>query len=446
MISCGHEKRPFGVPLCEHIRECRQPWLRYVKWYVGRSLDFEFICVPCAEACEKGQSISTDRVCQECFEYATTEVCDLVKTCGKPEIRVSPAPFNTTLERTAIPKEIGRIVDFQPLNEEGRSSWLLLADNKTLFKLQAESGICTRVGTINVRTETVADPFAGHGVTPHLHVSDNGRFVAVVNDYGRHGKVTDLASGKATLKVDGGDYHPETVPLSFAFAEWRGRTIAIYRTAWNRLDVSDAATGELLTSRGPTTYQTGEQRPKHYLDHFHGGLYVSPESTQILDDGWVWHPVGIPTVWNIDQWLSDNVWESEDGPTRRDICAREYYWDHGIAWLDERRVAIAGIGHSDIEMIDGARIFDVTCKANAVGPWRSDWLWAKEVVTFPGPTGRFFSDGQWLYSSSEAGFFRWDPETGARTGHLGNFRPTHHHRSAKEFVELRGSSLIRWPY
>jgi hypothetical protein len=194
----------------------------------------------------------------------------------------------------------------------------------------------------------------------------------------------DLRSGKATLPLDGGDYHPETVPFSFAFAESQGQIVAIHRTAWNRLDISDASSGRLLTERGPTSYKHGEARPQHYLDYFHGRLYLSPGGTRILDDGWVWHPVGIPIVWSLERWLSENRWESEDGPTRKEVCAREYYWDHGIAWLDENRVAIGGIGDDDAEMIAGARIFDITSTGRAGRRWRSDWQWAREITAFAG--------------------------------------------------------------
>jgi hypothetical protein len=62
---------------------------------------------------------------------------------------------------------------------------------------------------------------------------------------------------------DGGNYYAETVPFSFAFAVVRGREVAIHRTAWNRLDVSDPSTGKLLTARNPTNYQRGEERPVH---------------------------------------------------------------------------------------------------------------------------------------------------------------------------------------
>jgi hypothetical protein len=353
-------------------------------------------------------------------------------------------PFNSALNKTAIPKEFGKIVDIAPVNQESRSIWLMLAEDGGLFRLDAHSAEWTDIGSTRVPLEAAGPPFAGHALTRHLYASHSGQFAAVVNDYGRYGQVIDLQSGKVTLRLDGGDYHPDTVPFSFTFAHWQGRVVVIHRTAWNRLDISDASSGLLLSERGPTSYQQGEERPAHYLDYFHGALYLSPKGTHILDDGWVWHPVGIPVIWNIDRWLSENTWESEDGPTRRDVCARDYYWDHGIAWLDEETVVIGGIGDKDTEMIDGARILDVTSTGSAGRRRRFDWSWAREVIAFAGPAGKFFAAGKWLYSAAEDGLSRWDLETGTRTGHIANFHPTHQHLGVGKLVQLADGNLVQW--
>jgi hypothetical protein len=244
------------------------------------------------------------------------------------------------------------------------------------------------------------------------------------------------------LSLDGGDYYPETVPFSFAFIEVDGRPLAIHRTAWNRLDISDPATGELLTSRAPTSYSSGQQRPDHYLDYFHGAVFISPGSTRILDDGWIWHPIGVPSVWSVPSWLQ-NVWESEDGPSRVDVCPREYYWNGPFAWIDEERVVVGGLGDHDDRIVPGARVFDVSLRGLPGPGWRSGWECAREVNAFAGPAGIYFSDGKWLFSSDETGLSRWDPLTGERTGHLPDFRPSHHHRGARELVELRGQQLER---
>jgi hypothetical protein len=112
------------------------------------------------------------------------------------------------------------------------------------------------------------------------------------------------------------------------------------------------------------------------------------------------------------------------------------YWDHAIAWLDEETVIIGGIGNNDTEMIDGARILDVTSTDCAGRRRRSDWLCAREVTAFAGPAGKFFTAGKLLYSAAEDGLSRWDLQTGARTGHIANFHPTHHHLGVGELLQL----------
>jgi hypothetical protein len=410
-----------------------------VKWYTGVGLEAELLCVPCADGRENGVLAETATVCEECFEYATTEVGDLIGSRGKPQFRVRREDFADCIRETTIPEQVGSIVDIAPIQCGGRSVWLMLADGGVLIRFDADSGDLDRVASVDVPAEPDHKPWCGHVLRRRLHASACGKFAAVVNDFGRYGRVVDLATGRVTLALDGGDYHPETVPFSFAFAEINGRIVAIHRTAWNRLDVSDPATGVLLSVRGPTGYRQGEARPEHYLDYFHGAIYVSPRCSRIVDDGWIWHPVGVPSTWSLDRWLSDNVWESEGGDTKKHLCFRNYYWNHGFTWIDESRVAVGGIGDDDRLMVDGARIFDVTSSDKT----RTCFNSGLELIEFSGPAGAFFSDGIWLYSSDKSGLSRWDFRDGARTGHLPTFKPTHHHRSAGELVQLFDGKLAR---
>ncbi len=152
----------------------------------------------------------------------------------------------------------------------------------------------------------------------------------------------------------------------------------------------------------------------------------------------------MPASWNLERWLTENVWESEDGPSRKFLCARDYYWDRAFAWIDDERVAVEGIGDDDAEMIPGARLFDVTQPGTGEDWLRSDLPMARELAVLAGPKGRFFSDGTWLFSADETGLSRWALDDGARTGHLEGFRPTHHHRGAGELVQLSDGVLLRW--
>jgi hypothetical protein len=283
-----------------------------------------------------------------------------------------------------------------------------------------------------------AEPWAGRHQARRLHASPDGRFAAVVLDYGRYGEVFDLSTGTVTMTLDGGDYRPDTVPFSLSFAQDRDRTVLVHRTEWNRLDVSDPGTGELLTARGIAPAESGKPRPPHYLDYFHGGLLVSPGGRHIADDGWVWSPIGTVTAWNLTAWLDGNPFESEDGPTKASLTSCNYHWDRPMAWLDGHRVAVGGLGEDDYDIVPGATVFDVE---------RSDHgMRDRAAVTavFGGPAGRFFSADGLLFSASPNALEVWDPSDGARLASIPDFRPTHHHRTGRELVQLDGTRLLRW--
>lgn len=158
----------------------------------------------------------------------------------------------------------------------------------------------------------------------------------------------------------------------------------------------------------------------------------------------MWHPVGVPTVWSLERWLSDNKWESEDGASRRELRFRDSYWDHPMTWIDDTRVAIGGIGGDAETMVDGVCIIDLLTTPVANHPLHVECQDFDTPSCFAGPTGQLFSDGRWLYSSGPAGLTRWDFNTGEQTGHLPGFEPTHHHRGCDELVQLVDGALLRW--
>ncbi|MDA0180119.1 hypothetical protein OJ997_07420 [Solirubrobacter phytolaccae] len=376
-------------PVCRHLVGLTSSvdGPSYYEWFTGVGLQRERLCAECVAHREGGGTIALVAVGE-----AELEDADLVGIRGAPEVRERAEPFDDRVELTRLPWEI---LDFAP------------ADDAWLFVL--------RDGTIHRDLEPVcrvelppAEPaHAFWGGAARLHVSPDGAFAAVTNDHGHHGAVCDLATGRRTLTLDGGDYHPETVPLSFAFGEHEGRTVAVHRTAWNRLALSDASTGEALVAH------------ERELDYFHGRLLVSPDGRRLLDDGWVWHPYGIPTVWPL----------TLDAHVR--LTDRAYYWNHGLCWLDDDRIAIGGIGTHDDWMLDGARLF-------AAG--------GEELTAFAGPSGHFFGDGDRLFAAGDDGLTLWDVAAGAMVGRIDGFRPTRQNRAGRELAEVSGGVLRRWRY
>jgi hypothetical protein len=81
--------------------------------------------------------------------------------------------------------------------------------------------------------------------------------------------------------------------------------------------VRDRAGRLCLTKYTPmASNRRGEERPKHYQHSFQGGPAISPGGEWIVDNVWVWHPLGIVTAWSLRHWLGDDPWESEDEPSK----------------------------------------------------------------------------------------------------------------------------------
>jgi len=438
MLACGHGSSAAHTPVCEHLR--RSPCApHYYRCYTGVELQAEWLCEQCVGAQAQGSHVHTESICMACLELLTSEA-DLIGVRGQPAVRTRDEEFTVHWLETALPDDRGAPLDIAPIDNMHRPSWIVLFSSGSVLRVDADTGEFTPLATLALDPEPGHEPWCSQQLRHRLHVSGDGQFAAVVNDFGRQGQIIDLHTGRVTATLDGGDYHQNTVPFSFAFVQVDGRTLAIHRTEWNRLDISDPASGTLLTPRSRDGSQPRDSQ--HWLDYFHGALYVTPAGSAIADDGWVWHPVGVVSTWNLHRWHRENPWESEDGASRRILCTRAYYWGGALTWIDERHIALGGIGDDDEHMVAGARIFDVTRDAprQQVG---DTWRESLELIAFAGPQGEFFSDGVNLYSANDTGLSRWNWSEGTRTGHLPGFTPSHLHRGAREFARLETGALRR---
>ena len=204
-----------------------------------------------------------------------------------------------------------------------------------------------------------------------LHSSMNGLYVAVVVDYGQFGIILNTETGNIILRLDGKNYHEDTVPFSIAFTQIQDEDIVIYRSDWNRLETFNLSSNKSTTHRNIASHDE-QNEPEHYLDYFHGVLYVSPNGLHILDDGWIWHPIGIPRTWSILEWLNKNVFESEDGASLQQHCYREN-WDLPLCWLDNDTIALWHIELWDDEEYESINKLGVLIRSLKKG--NPDLLW-----------------------------------------------------------------------
>ncbi len=262
------------------------------------------------------------------------------------------------------------VVDAAADEHEGR--WYVLTADGTVHRLAgAGSGdaaadldpLIAPVVRVPLTDEPFTDELWRQPVRHHLHIAAHARFVAVMNDFRRRGQVVDVGDGgRVVLEVDGGDYHADTVPLSFTFlSRPGGHVVAVHRTAWNRLDAIDLVDGRALAERPEPQYRRPSERTGidlHYLDYFHGRLLLSPSGRRLLDDGWVWQPMGLPVVIDVDAWLSRDPWATEDGDGRVVVRCRED-WSRSSCWVDDHVVALGDVEDDDGRAAPWVRLFDV---------------------------------------------------------------------------------------
>ena len=398
---CTHDApRPFRV--CAHLLEREQP---YRVRFTGRGTDSELVCGTCETATLDACAACRERACEGGWS-------GLVGAPGIVE-----AASTLRFEHVCVEPHTPRFLDVQPIVGGDRARWIGVGADGRLHHWDLDAATTRVACPLPVDVVDVDKPVC-------LRVSRDGKLAAVANKRGIRGTVIDLEAGAQVLALARDDYHSEHCDFSMAFVERDGRTLLVHAPDWNRLDVVDARTGELLTPRGPTSYTRDEARPPHYLDYFHCRLDASPDGRWIADSGWVWHPVGIVATWSVDAWLGGNVWESEDGPSRQALTQSGYHWDGPLCWLDDARVAVWGYGEDD-PLAAAAQIFDA--RTGALERW------------FAGPVGELVFDHHLI--SLGPGAAVWDAGAGTRLAHT-DATLAHYHPGAKLFVAFGDDNAV----
>ena len=415
ILACGHAQKASEIRLCSHlIGQNDVPFWRVLR---GEAMRYDCCCELCQKAFQNGEKLEFFEVCDHCARQIDDKKWELRGWLGTPEIREELATFNYSLQTVVFAPELANSTAAIPLDE--KRVLALCGDEICLFEGESFSTL----GKIEIPADKDKNWGKRH-LTPRFHLSPSGRFAALVNDFGRYGAIWDLETARQTMNLNRGEYHPETQFFPLAFFQNQGRDLVVHASDWNRLEISDPQDGALLTPRDAMKY---EDKNPHYLNYFHGALHVSPDFEWILDDGWVWQPMGLAEVWNLKNWLESNVYESEDGASKRTLDWNEY-WNKPIFWLDSGRVAIEGFGDDD--QIRGATIWDVA---------------SGEVLNqFAGPSGTFWSDGARLFSVESDGLHLWNVEKGARTGILSGFAPQF--QIGRALAQIEGNAMRIWDF
>jgi len=181
-------------------------------------------------------------------------------------------------------------------------------------------------------------------------------YICVSERVGLHAAVVNIADGRVQ-KFAREDYHSDVSSYSVGFLERNGRVLLIHQTMWNRLDITDLETGELLTPREVWMRDSGRKSEegwprfeyKNYLDYFHSLIHVSPDGKHFLSNGWVWQPY-------------DNImcFETERFFKEYELCGesikyyRGYNWDRPCTFVGNAMFVIVA-DKDEIIVEDGVR-------------------------------------------------------------------------------------------
>ena len=421
MIVCDHKDSARTGLVCEHllVKTDSEHYKRagaYHRCFSGKGLEFAIVCPACA-ARPDGGAASWRVICESCVQDIAcgTRFGDI----GSPQFPIRNTSLHLEHETFELPPVIRGVRIAEPMGRSSKGDWLIQTENLDLAVISPRTGQARILWTAS---DSKLDP----DEVLSLKGSSDGRFAAVASTHGQHGYVLDVESSEITMRLDRGNYRNEHCAFPIAFLNYQEQTLIVHGSDWNRLDVSQPATGKLLTNRGPTSYSEGEERPRHFLNYFHCGLSISPNDEWIVDNGWAWQPVGVVTTWNVKTWLSSNVWESEDGSSLKGLCVRDYYWDGPVCWINNTTLAVWGYG--DDNLLPAVRLFDVVS--------------GEERKVFAGPAQGPLAFHDWLFSWPKGKPFTvWDIDDGARIFEDSAFSPLGYHPGTQEFLSIADGKI-----
>ncbi|MCB9855053.1 MAG: hypothetical protein H6818_05140 [Phycisphaerales bacterium] len=404
-------ERPIAV--CSHLK----PDDIYHIWFTGRGRDRYWVCEDCAP-----QYPTLTESLKEVPDAFLEEFGSEEGICGRPEIRKRPTNLKFTHDRIELPVSgTERRVDFVPnMNTDG--DWIALNTSGSIENVDARNG--------EVRVVGYASPPFWIDENISLCVSPDLEYGAVYQTFGERAHVFHMHKYDS-MDLTRGTYCTKHSHFSIAFFRENGRPLLVAATDWNRLEVFDPASGDILTKRGPNMTLKNGKEPKHFFGQFRGQLTVSPDECRIVDNGWVWTPFGSAKVWNLRDWIHRNKWESDDGLSLKYLAWRRYHWNTPACWVGNERIAFWGWGADDDFLIPAILVFDAST--------------GEQTHWFPGPEVRredppskaghsMFFDKYLFCVHDDHGTGVWDIETGEHLHQEPSLKPIHYHPISKQFL------------
>lgn len=397
--------------ICTHLIAHKD--ISHLKYFTGKGKEYYLICEECKENIDDIERVINE-VIPETFKKIDDDIWCCIGIIGEPQILTKRTNLHFKHELIKLKNQIeSDILGIAALDLNNDILVFVVTNVREILSISLSTG---EVSNLYTFSEQVKIDFSED---ISIHISKDGSMAAVVNTLGQNGIVIDLIDKTVLMNLDRGSYHVNSSVFPITFFKYGSEQLIIHATDWNRLDITNPKSGELLTSRSVEKMKYGEA---YYLDYFHSGISISDDNMWIVDNGWIWHPVGEIVAWSIDNWLNNNVWESEKGNSKKILCQRSYYWDGAICWIDDETIAVYGFGGDDDWIIPAVRLFDVKS--------------GKEIDWFPGPQNNLIFDGFLFSWCQNHGMEVWDVNTGERLMNDESFCPSLYHRGSKKFVTI----------
>jgi hypothetical protein len=171
---------------------------------------------------------------------------------------------------------------------------------------------------------------------PFDRVLVSGEFVVLYANQGT--KAILIRDGRVVRELDRRYQHAAAYDYPIGlFRSPGGRQIVAHCSTYHgRIELDDAVSGEELTRRT-------SQSP----DIFHSRLSASPSGSWLLSTGWVWHPVGIAALFDVEEALANP--EHLDGSAQLASVNAEI---DDAAFLDDRVLVVATTDEEDLGWSD----------------------------------------------------------------------------------------------
>lgn len=400
---------------CPHLLNTVDSDGGFYKYLNGRGFDFNLSCPDCHKL--PIEKIEYQEVSEETFLEIQKNL-DFYGWFGAPEVKKSEQMLKIEFDYEGyshLNQEL--IMDIEPFYGEGNTKWIAVSADGKILRINKGSNFVEPEDDLKGTVNFTKSLF--------IKISKNSRYLAVANTFGENACVYDLIKKKICLELKRDDYHIEHSKFPLDFAERDGKTLLVHGTDWNRLDVTDVESGKLLTTR---EFKQNDDDPKgrYGLDYFHADLMISPDDNWILENGWAWHPVGIPVTFNLRDWLKKNVWESESGPSRKTHGILDY-WPSSACWINDDTLALCGL-EEDYRTSHGVRLIDVQNGK------------CKKMI--PADGGKYFFD-RYFFVSNTSGFSAWNVETAELMLESASFHPRKYHRELKQFLSWEQNNMFR---